>query len=588
MKLVRVAVFLVLGFVMACSGQTEPIVVVETVIVEKEPPVIETVELEKIPAEPVAPRINENKIVYALDRDPEILNPYLFSRSASAEAYRLLGEGLLGVNPAGDYFPLLAAAVPSIQNGLVSADGLTVTYPLKEGVFWSDGMPFGCNDVQFTWQAVTHPESGAVNTAGYNQIAAVECPDKQTVVITFNQFYAPYRELFSAAGRHGILPQHATGPPANMQQWSYNWFPIGTGPFKLLEWTPDDHLTFVPNERYHGAQPAVDQFEIRIIPDKQAGFQWLQSGTIDVLWDINETDALHFDSGPNIVRHVAAGPGVEWLILNLANPQPGNVGDPATNPHWTLGDVRVRRAIQHAIDREAIYQAINPVNNSKPYSGWFDALTGDYNPDQAASLLTEAGWIDLDGDGIRECHNCLYTDAGRPLRLTLHTTLNNSLRRDTANQIQQMLKAVGIEIAIEYIPPVVLFGPWHSGSLRKHGRFDMLMYTIDETLNPQLQLEQLFHKNNIPTAAHGGTGTNYSRWVNNEFSHLLDVAGTRSDGEERSVVHNQALNLLSEAVPHIYLYHRYTIHLTHRRLQGFEANPWSTQTWNAASWSVGN
>ncbi|MCB0183359.1 MAG: peptide ABC transporter substrate-binding protein, partial [Caldilineaceae bacterium] len=129
-------------------------------------------------AAPATSADGEKQIIYALYQEPELLNPYIATQTAAGEANTFIIEGLLSVDPDGNRFPVLAQEVPSIDNGLVSEDGLIVTYNLKEGILWSDGEPFTCDDVLFTFEAVTNPESGAVSTTGYDQIASVECPDE--------------------------------------------------------------------------------------------------------------------------------------------------------------------------------------------------------------------------------------------------------------------------------------------------------------------------------------------------------------------------------------------------------------------------
>src|SRR5436853_5316018 len=145
-------------------------------------------------------------VTMALYQEPELLNPYLATQTASLEVAILTVEGLLGVNPKGEYYPQLAAEVPTPANGGVSQDGKTITYRLRSGLTWSDGHPLTCDDVKFTWEAIVAPKSGAVTTSGYDQIQAVDCPNAQTAVVRYKEYYAPALSRFRCN-----LPRHGNG-----------------------------------------------------------------------------------------------------------------------------------------------------------------------------------------------------------------------------------------------------------------------------------------------------------------------------------------------------------------------------------------
>ncbi|HIC89964.1 MAG TPA: peptide ABC transporter substrate-binding protein, partial [Anaerolineae bacterium] len=479
--------------------------------------------------------------------------------------------------------------VPTVQNGGVSEDGLTITYHLLDNVVWSDGEPFTCDDVKFTWEAVTNPDSGAVSTTGYDKIEAVECPDDYTAVVKFKEFYAPYLSLFYA-----IMPRHATGDPANMQKWVYNWHLIGTGPFKMVEWVSGDHITLVKNDKYreYPDKPHLDRIIVRIIPSREVGKALIRSGEIDILWDLIEADVPEFQDNPDIVINMRPSSGVERLVVNLADPELDATDDPLNHPHWALGDLRVRQAIQYAIDKQFIVDkllyGLAQVGTAELNIGWatVDIPPSEYNPDKAKQLLEEAGWIDQDGDGIRECHGCLYAEEGKPLRLKIQTTTGNKLREECEQVLMEMLQDVGIQLYIENVPSSVLFGSWASGAFRKHGHFDILMYTTSDGVDPQSQMEGYFAPWKMPTEANRGTGYNYARWVDEEFGKWIKLAGSTPDLEKRKEYYQKASERIAAGLPHIYLYARSEIHLTRKRVQGFRTNPWSVQTWNAADWDV--
>jgi peptide/nickel transport system substrate-binding protein len=527
-------------------------------------------------------------IIFGLYQEPDVLNPFIATQYAADEVSRMVVEGLVEVDPNGEYFPVLAKEVPSPKNGLVSKDGLEVTYHLKEGVVWSDGVPFTCKDVVFTWKALTTPGNGAVNTSGYDKISSVTCDGDYTVHVKFSKFYAPYLTLFD-----NVLPEHAAGDIKDMTKWEYNTKKLlGTGPFVLKEWVSGDHITLVKNPKYrdYPAKPKVDQIIVRIIPSREVGKALITSGEIDILWDLTEADVPEFKNNPDVVVHKKKGPGTERLLLNLADPTLDATDDPLHHPHPILGDLRVRQAIQYGIDKQLIVNKLlygaTTVGTSELSIGWAkcNIPPSKYDPEKAKKLLDEAGFVDKDGDGIRECHGCKYAKEGTPLKLKIQTTSGNQLREDCEQLLVEMMKKIGVQFYIENVPSSELFGSWSSGAFRKHGHFDILMYTTSEKIDPQAHMYGYFHKNSIPTKANNGKGFNYVRWINDRASEALDKAGSSPDLEVRKAAYQVACEEIAKDIPHLYLYDRSEIHLTRSNIKGFEVNPWRPQTWNVAEW----
>lgn len=526
-------------------------------------------------------------IIFGLYQEPEILNAFIRTQTAADDVAALSEEGLLDVDPDGNFYPVLAKEVPSVENGLVSEDGLTVTYNLREDVKWSDGEPFTCDDVVFTWETVSNPNSGAVASTGYTDMESVTCEGDYKVIVKYRQFYAPFLTRFDA-----ILPRHATGEPENMVDWEYNWKPIGTGPFVLQEWVTGDRMVYVKNENYRGYPdaPLVDQVIIRIIPSREVGKALITSGEIDILWDLTEADVPEFESNPDIVVHGTPGPGTERLVLNLADPTLDGTDDPLNNPHPILGDLRVRQAIQYGIDKQLLVDELlfgaTTVGVSELSLAWAkcDIAPSEYNVERANALLDEAGFIDEDGDGVRECHGCMYAEEGTPMRLKFQTTSGNQLREETQQLILEMMDEIGVEFFIENVPSAELFGSWDAGAFRKHGQFDIVMYTTNDGIDPHEQMFGYFHSSQMATAANGGLGFNYSRWVNEEADAALETAGSTPDTEVRRAAYQRVCELVDADLPHIYLYDRAEIHLTRANIQGFRVNPWSSQMWNVAEW----
>ena len=529
------------------------------------------------------------RIVYAMYQEPEQLNPFLASQTVAGEVRSLVVEGVLGLDPEGQNYPELATAVPSVENGGVSADGLTLHYTLRDDVLWSDGEPFTCDDLLFTYAAAIDPDSGAVRRTGWDRIDRVTCADDFHITIQFAEFYAPFLGLFYA-----VLPRHATGDPAEMTQWAYNRQPVGTGPFQLVEWVSGDHILLEANPHYrdYPARPRVDQVVVRIVPSREVGKALLRSREIHILRDLTEGDTPEFAELASVQVHGRPSPRTERLLLNLADPALRATDDPQNHPHPLLGDVRVRQALELAMDKQFIVDNLlygaTEVATSEIGLGWAacDIAPSAYDPVQARALLTEAGFTDGDGDGVRECAGCTHAAAGTPLRLKIQTTSGNRLREDTQVLLAEMLAEVGVDLYIENVPSAVLFGSWSSGAFRKHGNFDILMYTTTDGIDPHRQMASYFHSASMPTEANGGVGNNYSRWINPAADAALDTAGATPDVAARIEAYQEVCQLIAAELPHIYLYERGDLHGALADVGGFQVNPWGNETWNAEEWTL--
>jgi len=516
------------------------------------------------------------KLTYAVWQSPATLNQLLGTQTVMDEVNVFVVEGMTKVLGDGSRIANLAKDVPSVQNGGVSADGKTITYKLKEGVKWSDGAPFTCDDVKFHWQAVMTPGIGVVSTTGYADIATVECPDPLTAVVKYKNFYAPYLALFN-----DLIPKSA-GDPKNMKDWAYNRKPVGTGPFKIDEFVADDHITMSRNPNYRDpAKPYLDQLVIRIVPSSEVALQLLKSGEVDIMWNNTEADLPELEKLPGIKIASPVTIGGERLFLNMAeNKDPS---DPQ-KPHPILGDIKVRQALEYALNKQVIIDKLlfgkAKPGTSELNAGYFDckATPRGYDPAKAKQLLDEAGWKP-GADGIR-------VKDGVRLRLKYSTTSGNKLREDSQVLVVENWKAVGIEAYIENAPSSVVIGSWDANSPRRHGNFDIIMYTTNASLDPHSQMVNLFASTSIPTVNNKG-GTNYTRYSDPKADDLLKKAAAEPDIAKRKDMYCQIVQMGQDATNMIYLYQRLSIDSYRDRVQGTVANnPWDNVGWNAENWWV--
>lgn len=515
-------------------------------------------------------------VIIGTPQEPGMMNTLLTSSAIEDAVVSLFGEGLVSVNEKGEYVPVLAKELPT-----VSEDGLVVTWLLKEGIKWSDGSDFTCDDVRFTMEGALSDLS-QVSASGYRDIESLECPDPYTVVATFGEIYAPYLRLFAYT-----VPDTA-GAMEDMESWDLNRNPVGTGPFILTEWVPGDHLTFGKNPYYREeGKPYLDQVIIKILPSREVGMQLLGTGEIHALWDLTEANFPELEAlSAQGVSYVSTVTGEnELLSLNFGNNDGSAPADPATNPHPVLYDLKVRQAIQYAIDKQAIVDAllygnVNPGNSAVPV-GTFGCPqpVSEFSVEKANALLDEAGWV-VGADGIRE-------KDGVRMSLKIATTTGNQLREQTEQVLAEMLKAVGIELVIENVPSDVLFASWESDGMRDHGTYDIVMYTTGPSTDPDSHLYSSFHSSEIPTADNEGTGANFSRYINADVDAWLDEAATITDTAKRKELYCNVVAQINADLPRIYLYERLSIMGHRNEFQGLKISPTFVDfAWDAANWTL--
>jgi peptide/nickel transport system substrate-binding protein len=573
-----VSLFVVLSLVLSACGATPTATPTKATAA---PTAVPKATNTAVPAGP----IKGGKVTMAVWQSPITLNQLLGTQTVMDEVHVLVVEGFTGVMPNGDRFPVLAKEVPTVQNGGVSADGKTITYKLKDGLKWSDGTPLTCADVQFTQEAIMTPGVGIVSTTGYSDVDKVECPDANTVVIKMKTFYAPYLTLFDNL----IMPKHYCGDPKDMKNWAYNRKPMGTGPFKIDEWVADSHIILSKNTNYREAgKPYLDQFVIRIVPSSEVAMQLLQSGEVDIMWNNTEADYPQLQKMAGVIISDPVQIGGERMFLNMAeNKDPS---DP-TKPHAILSDVRVRQAIGLGINKQRI---IDKLLNGKALPGSSELNAGyftctnvkayAYDPEAAKKLLEAAGWV-VGSDGIRVSKGVKTTPDGTRLRLKFSTTSGNKLREDSQVLIVEDMKAIGIDMFIENAPSSVVIGSWDAGSPRRHGNFDIIMYTTNASIDPHSQMTNLWASWMIPTEQNKG-GLNYTRFSDPKADDLLKKAALEPDPAKRKDMYCQLAQMTYDTANMIYLYQRMDLDSYRDWLQGWVPNAWDNNAWNAEDWWI--
>lgn len=493
--------------------------------------------------------------------EPNTLNPLFSDLLATAEVGSLIFSGLVKTNDKGEWVPDLATDVPTLQNGGVSRDGLTVIYKLRQGVTWHDGVPLTSDDVKFTWQLIMNRKINVVSREGYDKIVSVDTPDKYTVILRFKEYYAPYLSLFST-----IMPKHALETGEDINKAAFNRAPIGTGPFKFKEWRVAEAIELDANPAYFRGKPKLDGIIFKVIPDQNILLTQLKAGELNIVTNINFAQLDQVKAIDNV--NIIISPNMVWehLDFNLDN--------------QLFQDVRVRQAIALAIDRQAII-ANTLKNVASPALADQAPVSWAYNPtlslpardiNAARELLVQAGW-NQGPDGI-------FVKNGRKLAFSLATTANNKVREAVAQSIAQQLREVGIAVEVRPIEAKTFFD-----DVLKNRKFETAMYAWVAGMDPDNL--SMWHSRKIPTQANGYDGQNYPGWRNAEIDALTESGARTIDIEARKQIYLRIQDLIMQECPVIPLYFRANIDAVRKNVINYRPNPTpSGDFWNAWEWGI--
>jgi peptide/nickel transport system substrate-binding protein len=526
---------------------------------------------------------------------PSILNPYLSGGTKDIESASMVIEPLGRYDQDGNMVPYLAEAIPTVENGGVSEDLTSITWKLKPGLLWSDGTPVTSADVVFTAEYCMHPEGGCAQGAKFDGVASVEAIDDLTVKVTFTgPKPVPYGPFMGGQSPIIQAAQFANCLGANAPTCTdANFMPIGTGPFRVTDFKPNDVITMEANPNYRDpAKPAFATVTFKGGGDAAAaGRAVLETGEFDYAWNLQ--------LAPDVLQGmVAAGKGealsafgtlVERIEVNLTNPSPSlPEGERSTlaHPHPFLTDPAVRAALSKAIDRELLVevgygQAGRPTCNLVPNPALFasdntDCLTQDI--EGAKALLEGAGWVDSNGDGVRE-------KDGVELRI-LYQSSTNAVRQDFQALIKQWWEEIGFAVELKNVDASVFFGgdPGSPDTFQKfYADVEMYANNFDGT-DPQAYLAA-YRCGNEPNPANGWQGENINRFCDPAYDALLDELAQTAVLEERGRI-AKALNdkITKETNTIIPLVDRGRVSARSNTLGGVVLNTWDSELWNVADW----
>jgi peptide/nickel transport system substrate-binding protein len=526
-----------------------------------------------------------------------ILNPYLSGGTKDLDGASLVLEPLASYDPEGNLVPKLAAEIPTVENGGISEDLLSITWKLKEGLLWSDGTPVTAADIVFSGQYCMDPDAGCNASVRFEGITNIEAIDDLTVKITFAEPKpVPYQAFVSSLSPIIQKAQFATClGPAVQTCTEQNFGPIGTGPFKVVDFRANDVVVYEANENYRDAdKPAFSRVVFKGGGDAaSAARAILETGEADYAWNLQvEPEVLEGMAMAGLGTVVSSyGPNVERILVNFTNDDP-SLGDnrslymDGNNPHPFLSDPKVRQALSLAIDRSIIAEvgygkAGQPTCNLVPAPEYNVSTANDVclvqDIEKANQLLDEAGWA-RGSDGIRSKDGVRMS--------ILYQTSTNSVRQGTQALIKQWWEQLGIEVELRNIDAAVFFGG-DPASPDTYGKFyaDVEMFTNGSSGTDAEGYLSGWTCDQIADVSNDWLGNNIPRWCNPEFDALVAQLATTADTEARADITKQLNDLLVQNYVEIPLVHRGAVSAHANTLKGVQINAWDSEMWNIADWS---
>jgi peptide/nickel transport system substrate-binding protein len=469
------------------------------------------------------------------------LNPHYAGGTKDQDASRVFYEPLAGWDSDGNLIPQLAAEIPSRQNGGVAADGKSVTWKLKKGVTWHDGKPFTADDVVFTAAYAADPAAAMITVATYKDIK-VEKIDSHTVRVVFEKPTPFWAEAL--VGIFGpIMPKHVFEPfmGAKSRENPANTRPVGTGPYKIVDFKPGDTLRAEAYAGYHVPnQPFFDTLEIKGGGDAtSAARAVLQTAEYDLAWNLAVEDDIlkRLEAAGKGKMAFFAGSDIEFVALNVTDPWNEVDGERASakSKHPVFSEKAVRTAMSLLIDRKGIQDVIygrgaiataNFLNNPPRFRSPNTAY--EFNIDKANQVLETAGWK-KGADGIRAKGN-------QKLKFVYQTSVSGPRQKCQAI-IKDACTKAGIDLELKSVVASVFFGS-DVANPDTYQKFwaDMEMFTTTMTQpDPQIFMEQ-FTTGQLSQKANKWSSRNLVRWTSAEYDETFKAAQVEFDAVKRAAM----------------------------------------------------
>ncbi len=499
-------------------------------------------------------------LIVGYDREPDTMNRYATHILEDIES--CVVEGLVTNDDKMRIIPVLASEVPTLANGGVHLrpdGGMDVTWNLRPGVKWHDGVPHTSADVKFTADAILKGDWKPESTEGFDRISSVETPDSLTAVVHYREVYAAYALQFA----RGTLPKHVLEGRNIDQATDYNRAPLGTGPYRVAEWKTGEHILLerVPDYWRGDSTPKIRRILFRFIANTTTRINQLKAGEVHIVALVPWDKVRELRSVPGLALEQVLGSGYEHITMNEKHFAP-------------FADIRVRKALSHAVDRDLIVRTIleglvQVVNGPiQPLSWAYEPKVPVYafDPAKARALLGEAGWIP-GPDSIR-------VKDGVRLSFTLIAQAGYAIRENVAQALQAQLRDVGVDMKVRLIDGTTISSVWFGGD------FDAMLHWWQLGADPEITI--FFARDRTPP-----DGRNINFLADDTLTGLLYASDRTVDQARRGDLLRRAQVRVAELAAEIPLYNTSKIDAVPATLRNFKANPTNAGPfWNVYEWEI--
>ncbi len=487
-------------------------------------------------------------LVAALNSDPGHLNPAITSGGGVHTASGLLYNGLLSLDDS-------LAPVPELAvRWEVEEGGARYRFHLRQGVRWHDGRPFTSGDVKFTFEEALLRFHSRTRASLGSALEGIDAPDDSTVVFRFKRPYAPLLQQLDVV-EAPIIPRHVY-EGTDLETNPANWAPIGTGPYRFESYTPDVEIRYRANAEYFAGKPSVDRVVMRIIPDPGMSVVALEAGEVDWLFSVPGPDRSRLERRSDIrLFQTTVNPGgsncVQTLTPNLDRP--------------ILADVRVRRAMAHAINRDQFVErvlfgdgraATAPISSGIRFAHAGDIGLPAFDIERAERLLDSAGWRPS-ASGTRIARGVAGVRDGTPLRIEFQ-------HFPTFGPYGELLRAqlgrVGIDLVLRPLEPAVFVSV-----VFKERKFDLGIVSYCNGNDPEIGVRRQYHSSSIGPVPF----SNAAGYRNPVVDSLFEAAGTTIDREARWRLYRKIQEIAIRDLPYLWLVETAATRAYRTRCQGF-------------------
>jgi peptide/nickel transport system substrate-binding protein len=507
---------------------------------------------------------------FAEAQDPVKLNPMLASSAVVGDLSMFLFSYAVRYDDKAQPVPDALSEIPTVENGDVSKDGLTIKYKLRPNIKWHDGVQLTSKDLWFTWKAVMNPANNVVTTDGYKDIASIDYSDPLVAVIHMKKIYAPFlQQIFGVNGNAPIIPEHLLAKyndsKGSFNTAPYQSAPVGSGPFKFVSWQHGSSVRMEVFPDYFLGRPKLNEVVFKILPDENTMATQLRTHEVDM--------AVHASGSQIALYQNIAGTKIDSPPIYTYDHVDFNLKRPI------FQDVRVRRALAFAIDRKAILEKVShgmgtlsDTDESPEIGEAYDANTMHYpyDPAKATALLDQAGWKP-GADGIR-------VKNGQRLSFDYATQTESQFGRAIQAQVQAYWHAVGAEANVKNAPTSLFFDNTTVGILQG-GHYDVAGFAWTAAADPDDSA--IYSADNFAPR-----GQNALFWANARATKAMNDALATIDFAVRKKDYAIVQEEFASDVPSIIISFRKEPLAYNTDLKGFTASPVISPFWDPWNYSI--